>query len=225
MTRRYRFEMTGKMPLLMHYDNVDHADAMKAWRTDPKNSGRSIAGDDRSPAHTWIGCLYHDGERVVIPAENIMKGLMEGGASVRTGKGQATYKSQTQSGMVCEATEYPLLVGGKEVPVKDLLQVLDADREQRFSEHKKYVAKLGFDLMVKRATVGASKHVRVRPRFNPGWAVVGNVLVWDDMLTVDVLRTIFGVSGNSKGLGDWRPSSPKKPGPYGTFEAKLSEVK
>jgi len=225
MTKKYRFEIVGKMPLLMHSDNVEFADEMKAWRMDPKNKPKSISGDDRSPAHTWLGCVYHDDKRIVIPAENIMKALMEGGASVRTGKGQATYKSQTQSGMVCESDKMPLLIDGKEIPIQPILKALDKEREPLFAEHKKYVAALGFDLMVKRATIGNSKHVRVRPRFNPGWSVVGTLLVWDDMLTKDVLTTIFEVAGSSKGIGDWRPSSPKKPGPHGTFDAKIGEVK
>jgi hypothetical protein len=33
-----------------------------------------------------------------------------------------------------------------------------------------------------------------------------------------MVKEIVEKAGKKAGLGDWRPSAPKKPGPYGTFE-------
>ena len=59
--RTVRIELTGKMPLIMHADNIEWADEMEAWRTNPANKAKSKAGDDRTPPWRWIGSLnYND---------------------------------------------------------------------------------------------------------------------------------------------------------------------
>lgn len=65
MATRYKFELMGipGSDLLLHADDIDWADKLGDWRKDPKNRSISRAGDDRSPGFTWIGSLYHDGER------------------------------------------------------------------------------------------------------------------------------------------------------------------
>jgi len=66
--------------------------------------------------------------------------------------------------------------------------------------------------------------VRVRPRFD-NWSCGGTVTVFDDMITTDVLKNILTFAGTYAGLGDWRPSSPKSPGPFGKFTAEVKQVK
>jgi len=214
--RTYEVTIESKMPLLMHADNIEWADAMDAWKSDPNNKKGSKAGDDRSPAHRWLGCLYHNGDVLGIPSDNLMRCLMEGGAMVPVpgGKNGKTFKSQTQSGMLVDGSHWPLLVNGKTVPAAPLLALV---AESEFSEHQRVAEKFGFSLYLKRAKIGASKHVRVRPRFD-NWATSGTVTVWDDQLTVEALRNIFTSAGLYKGLGDWRPGS-KTPGPWGMFTA------
>lgn len=218
--RQYRVTLTGKTPLLMHHDNIEWADFMDDWKSDPANKKGSKAGDDRSPAWRWLGCCYHDGQSLAIPQANVMKCLMEGGAMVPVpgGKNGKTFKSQTQSGMMSAEPFWQLLVGGNPIAWSDIEPVKD---QPQFSEHKKLARELGFELLVKRAAVGASKHVRVRPQFHAGWQAVGTIAVWDDQITDAALRDIFEYAGQYKGIGDWRPGAPKKPGPYGTFEAKI----
>jgi hypothetical protein len=215
--RTYKITITGKTPLLMHYDNIEWADFMDAWKTDPTNKKTSKAGDDRSPAWRWLGCVYHDGSRVVMPQANIMRSIMEGGAMVPVpgGKMGKTFKSQTQSGMMSVEPFWPLLVGGNEIAWADIERLKDEDE---FDRHKEQVNQLGFSLLVKRAKIGTSKHVRVRPEFAAGWQLRGSLAVWDDQITKDALQSILMYAGQYKGLGDWRPGG-KTPGPYGTFEA------
>jgi hypothetical protein len=217
--KTYRITITGTTPLLMHNDDIEWADAMDAWKNDKDNKKLSKAGDDRSPAYRWIGSLYRSEAGVlVIPTENIMRALMEGGAGVTVpgGRSGKTFKAQSQSGIQPREVGWPLLIGGKPVstaPIEELVRVAD------FEAHKAAVKQLGFSLFVKRARIGQSKHIRVRPRFET-WAAAGELVVTDEQITAAVLADILEVAGKYKGLGDWRPSS-KTPGTFGMFEASI----
>jgi hypothetical protein len=218
--RTYQVFLTGETPLLMHNDNLAWADVMKSWEKDPANKKNSTKGDDRSPAWRWIGSLYHEFGKIVIPADNLMTVIRNGGAMCPTGKGQKTFKSQTQSGIVVNESAWPVEVNGKVLsfePIKDLMH------ENDFEVHQKIIEDQGFMLFVKRAKIGANKHVRVRPRFDD-WSCQGTVTVFDDMITDDVLQNIFTFAGAFSGLGDWRPSAPKSPGPYGKFTVAIKKV-
>lgn len=217
-TRSYEVTLTGSTPLLMHADNIEWADAMEEWKTNPANKKGSKAGDDRSPAWRWLGSLYHDGNVVVLPSDNLSRCFMEGGAMVPVpgGKNGKTFKSQSQSGMMTGEPVWPLLVNGKTISAKDLLAL---QKENSFAAHKDFCEKAGFMLFVKRAKIGASKHIRVRPRFDR-WATRGTIVVWDEQITEGVLKDILEYAGKYKGLGDWRPGG-KTPGPHGMFSAEV----
>lgn len=220
----YAVTITGETPLLLHHDNLAWASRMARWNTDPANKAKSVAGDDRTPAHRWIGCLYMDGNRVVLPSDNLMTVLREGGAKCPTGKRGGTFKRQTQSGLVVDQSGWDIIPGGKEAPVmwEQIVPLLD---EQDFDAHVVRVIPLGFELFVKRARVGQTKHVRVRPRFAPGWMCSGTITVFDDTITEAVLQDILTYGGRYAGVGDWRPSSPKSPGPFGQFTATVTKAK
>jgi len=67
----YRVKITGTQPLLMHADDIEWADQMERWKLDKDNKKNSKAGDDRTPAHRWIGSLYrNEAGEVVLPNEN-----------------------------------------------------------------------------------------------------------------------------------------------------------
>lgn len=221
-TRNYLVKLTGVTPLLMHWDNLEWADRMDQWKNSRKKGDASKAGDDRSPAWRWLGCLYHDGSRVAIPADNLMRCLMEGGAGVPVpgGKNGKTFKAQTQSGCVVAAPFWPIVVQGKEIPVAELLAL---EEEPDFSTHNRVASMHGFMLFLKRAKIGAAKHVRVRPRFDL-WAAEGIITVWDDAITQDVLLDILTYAGQYKGLMDWRPGG-RTPGPFGRFSVEVSDAK
>jgi hypothetical protein len=220
--RAYEVTITGKMPLLMHADNIDWADEMDAWKSDPGNKKGSKAGDDRTPAFRWLGCLYHDGNVVAMPSDNLMRCFMEGGAMVPVpgAKGNKTFKSQTQSGMLVDGTHWPVFVGAKAQTIA-VDPVLALRKEKDFAAHREKVQAMGFALHVKRVKIGMSKHIRVRPMFET-WATRGILHVWDDQITTDALRQIVEYAGLYKGLGDWRPGG-KTPGPWGMFTATVKE--
>jgi hypothetical protein len=144
---------------------------------------------------------------------------MEGGAQVQTGgKNGKTFKAQTQSGMMSVEPAWPLVVAGKHIEWAELEATKDV---AAFAEHKRVTESLGFSLLVKRAKIGSSKHIRVRPQFDAGWQARGTIAVWDDMIDDSVLGRILQYAGQYKGIGDWRPGG-RTPGPYGTFEATIS---
>lgn len=218
----YQITITGTQPLLMHADDIEWADEMERWKLDKDNKKMSKAGDDRTPAHRWIGSLYrNEAGEIVIPTENIMRCLMEGGAMVLVPGGRMgkSFKAQSQSGIMPRSLGWPLTIGGKAIdarPINSLLQ------EKDFTKHKETVESLGFSLFVKRARIGASKHVRVRPRFD-SWQATGELSVSDEQITEGVLRDILEMAGAYKGLGDWRPSS-KTPGTFGMFRAEVERL-
>lgn len=218
--RKYEVQLTGETPLLMHADNLQWAEVMAAWQKDPANRKVSVAGDDRTPAWRWIGCAYVDSGKFCIPADNLMTVLREGGAKCPTGVRGGTYKRQTQSGLVVDQAAWPLTIDGAEIPYAPFKALIE---ETDFARHEATAAAHGFALFVKRAKIGQAKHVRVRPRFDR-WAAVGTITVFDETITSDVLRNILTFAGTYAGLGDWRPSSPKSPGPYGKFTATVREV-
>lgn len=220
--RTYSVALTGETPLLMHNDNLQWAELMKRWAMDPANKKTSTAGDDRSPAWRWMGNPYIEGGVIAIPSDNLMTVLREGGKRCPTGKGQTTFKAQTQSGLVVDQSAWPLTVGGNVIPwgpIRDRLM-----DEEDFEKHTEEAEKNGFSLFVKRAKIGMAKHVRVRPRFDK-WACAGTITVLDEQITSDVLQNILTFAGCYAGIGDWRPSSPKSPGSFGKFTAIVKEVK
>jgi len=196
----------------MHQDNIEWSDYMDAWRADPANAKRSKAGDDRTPAFRWLGSVYHDHKVICIGQENLSRCLMEAGALMPTGKGQKTFKAQTQSGMRVDQLLVPLLVDGQPIPWKPLEALRDTPS---FPDHMAAANKAGFSLFIKRAKIGQAKHIRVRPRFD-SWGFEFTVSVTDDAITEQILRTIFDLAGQYKGLCDWRPGC-KTPGSFGIF--------
>ena len=222
--KRYDVKITGQTPLLLHNDNLDWADRLKDWAKVPANKKQSVAGDDRSPAWRWLGCLYVTGTGVdgvlSVSSDNIATMLREGGAKCPTGKKTETYKRLTQSGLIIDSPDWPLIVDGREIPFRPFA---DLEGETDFSAHEKLAEKFGFELFKKRAKIGTKKHVRVRPRFDR-WQISGTITAIDASISRDVLEMILTHAGAYCGLGDWRPSSPQSPGAFGRFSATVKEV-
>lgn len=217
------FTLTGDTPLLMHCDNIEAADAMEAWRKDPSNKNKSKAGDDRSPPWTWRTYLYTDGEHVVIPSENLMVSLRQAGAQIILKK-QKTFKELSQSGMYVNSEYLDFAVNGNRIPIGqfDWRTAYANGDDVAFLDEMAAAEKAGFRLFPKRAKVGQSKHIRVRPRFET-WQASGKLTVLASELTFEVLQQMFAIAGRG-GMCDWRAAG-RTPGPYGLFEAKLKQTK
>lgn len=215
---RASFELIGEMPLLMHWDNIEGGDMLKEWRQSPENKNQSVPGDDRSPPWTWQTYLYTDGEFVTIPADNVMGALMYGGTQVILKK-QKTFKELSQSAILIAAEHLTFTFGkSKRLSMADV----NGMKNEPFAKQAESCQKLGLRLFCKRAKIGTAKHVRVRPRFD-SWKVSGELTVTSADLTFERLQAIFNYAGRG-GLCDWRPSSPKRPGPYGMFTSTLKQI-
>ena len=220
--KQYEIILTGESPLLLHKDNLEFSEVVKKWQKAPENKELSQAGDDRSPAWTWIGCLYTDKKTVGIDADCVMSMLREGGAKLKTGRKTETYKKQTQYGLNLDVIQFQLFTNGQQVMWEDIKTM---NGNNNFEEHMEFAEKHGFELFVKRARVGKAKHVRVRPLFRY-WTAKGLLTVFDEEesgLTQEVLQRILDLSGKMVGLGDWRPGGPT-PGSYGRFKAQVLPV-
>lgn len=225
--KTFRFTLTGTTPFIMHADDVEHSDRMDAWKASVKsgaNKVKSKAGDDRTPAFRWIGSLYRHEDQVVLPAECFIRTMIDAGKSFGDSTGKTkntTLKRAVVTDLVLHEANMPLHVNGKPIDIKG---IADLEREDNFEKHKSWADKRGFTLHVKRATIGASKHVRVRPMFQK-WQVVGTLSSdHPDFATADSIASLLNVAGTRVGFGDWRPSSPKVPGPYGRFKATVEEI-
>lgn len=215
--RVYEFTLTGEIDCLMHRDDVVLADDLEEARNSMKSEERK-RGDDRSPPWTWMTYVYHDGERVCCPNENVMASLRHGGAKIII-KGAKTFKEMTQAAIYPHSEYFDFrLHDGREVLWADIQALKDLSFKEQYDATRD---RLGFWLFAKRAKVGASKHIRVRPRFKAGWTVSGKITVADDLLTDDALERIFEKAGNG-GLFDWRPQG-KTPGVWGRYRAKLKK--
>lgn len=215
--QHYKFTIKGVTPILLHHNNIEERDAIDSVRKKMKGGK---PGDDRSPPESWKGYLYYsESGNVCVPAENLLACFLGGGSKVKV-SGKETLKTHSQR-IALDSLDYDLLVGGKVVQKAKV----DAIKGE-FSEHAQAARALGFRLHVKPCTVGTSKHTRVRPMFS-NWSIIGGFDVDDEdanVLSLTSLRDLFTVCGRLVGLGDWRPSSPKKPGQYGRFTATVDRA-
>ena len=218
-TRNYKITITGASPLLVHAINIGEQDAVKKWQKDPNNKKISVSGDDRSPAWTWLTYCYHNGKNLTMDVDNIMSMFRDAGTKCPAPTGRGSMKAMTQSGIIAEGLGWEILIGGKKVPIEPLNALR---KENDFEVHQQVAASMGFELFLKRATVGANKHVRVRPKFNE-WAIVGNIMVLDPQLTEANLTMILKQGGFYVGLGDWGPGG-RTPGQFGRFSAEIKKI-
>lgn len=212
------YKITGVSPLLVHSDDVEKSDMLTKWRKDGKNKAVSTRGDDRSPAWTWQTYLYTDGVSLVIPTDNLSACIREA-ATTMTLSGMKSFKEASMCGLVFHDDFLPIIG-----PLDRAIQAseIDALAEMTFAEQSEAVKALGFSLFVKRAKVGSAKHVRVRPRFDQ-WSLSGTVEVIAKEIEFDHLKEMFELGGFYKGLCDWRPGSPKRPGRFGRFTAEIKK--
>ena len=158
--------------------------------------------------------------------DNIMACLRVGGGKVSNPVGRGSLKTQTQSGIIAEGLGWKMTVNGKPIPWAPFAKLIG---ETDFVKHLAMAEKYGFKLFMKHATISSggggkgTKHIRIRPMFE-NWMLFGTIIVMDDILTTDILNTIWSQCGFYAGLGDWRPGA-KTPGQFGRFSATLKEVK
>ena len=222
--RMIEVTLTGTSPLLMHKDNIEGSDEITKWIKAPANKGKSVAGDDRTPAWTWVNYCYHDEKHLVIESDNLMTMLRDAGSKMKHPKSRGSLKTQASSLLIVQGLSWEFTNDGKQISwpaIEKLKEVND------FDFHLETVSKLGFELNLKRAVIKSGfsdkKHIRVRPMFR-NWQTKGKILVMDELFTDELLTELFNIAGIMVGLCDWRPGEKQSPGRYGCFEAEFKEV-
>jgi sulfur carrier protein ThiS len=200
----------------MHANNVDARDALEKERATATKGGKR--GDDRSPAHTWKSYLYHDGESLIVPLENMLAMLIAAGKKVKV-QGKETLKTYTTL-IDFEQQDVALMVDGKPVKMSTIAAI-----KGDFDTQREAAGKLGFRLDVRPVRVGQSSHIRVRPTFDR-WSLEGTFAIDStdiDVLTRDRLELLFAIAGKRCGLLDWRPNAPT-PGRFGRFAPTIEAI-
>lgn len=225
--------LIGDNELLMDRDNLTFAEQLKRWQLDPANKDQQIAGDDRAPAWAWLGKLHYEdvtpARLVGIPMGMLAACIRDGAAMIRhpTARNNKTLKDISQSGILFMQALFPITVkrGGEDGEWHSISYTILHDKlrqEPDFLLHQAVAQDIGCTLDVRRAKPpgrSQGRHVRVRPAFIP-WRVICEVKVLDEIITPDLLLQIFTYAGRYKGLGNWRPSTPKA-GAYGTFSVTM----
>lgn len=221
-----RLVLTGTNPMLMHNNNIYWRDVVRAYQARPKvgaedkkkKGTNDPKGDDRNPAFTWLGYLYHNGKLIGVPSDNLMAMFRCAGTMLPTGNKTESFKRKTQTGILVMDPLYPLTTAeGNQIPWEPFKALSE---ETNYEKHVEEAAKYNFALWPKPVKVGKSSHIRVRPIFDVGWKAEGRIAIRDDMVSREVFETILSIAGTYCGLSDWRPNC-DKPGTFGTFSHEI----
>jgi len=154
----------------------------------------------------WIkGTYLNNKGQVVLPWTNIFACLFDGSKGYK--KGKTSFTRIIYTSLAILDSEPLILIDGKPITV-------DMIRENDW-------------LFTSGAVVTGRRIDRIRTAIPAGYEIsFGIATKPNNILSESDIKTILVNAGLQAGLGDWRPSAPKKPGPYGTFEViSFKEVK
>lgn len=138
--------------------------------------------------------LDMDNKYVILPWQNLMASIFDGCKGERLGKLYLTRLVHT-SLRVLEDSHF--LIKGKKITLQDI-------------EDNDWIYLTG-------AVITGRRIDRSRTMLPKGWEAT--FMLWNkEPFDLDLTKRIIETAGERAGIGDWRPSAPKKPGPYGTFE-------
>lgn len=178
---KFRLELTGTAPLLMHSSRLADPlnEATKALKRITGKTKKSEE-DHQEMAHLeFQGGLYLDPQAgPFIPGGNIERSLLDGARIFKSGK-------KIERGLFINTDVNPLAYTGP----RDVAS-LWADENFRLSVS---------------VTVGPARRVmRTRPMFRD-WRCDAEGILDTSLLSLEELQEIATVSGTMIGLGDWRP--------------------
>lgn len=160
--------------------------------------------DSNNYSDEWIkGTYLNEDGNVIMPSLNLSATIFEGSKGMKIGKKALTRIVSTA--LKVFPLEPLIKVGGKPVTI-DLIRDNDW-------------------IYLSGAVISGRRVDRARTMLPKGWVIEFELAVDSEALTSKDVRNILDNAGKNAGLGDWRPSAPKKPGPWGTFEVtKFDEV-
>jgi hypothetical protein len=175
-----RLDFTGTTALLTHNVALSDPDfpITKAIAVLTAKKGKSRTEDDRREIERleWYGGLYIENDRVVMPAANIRKTLINAAKASRQGK-------QMERALQFHELNVPLEYGG---PVDIGTLWMDTTYRHRTM-----------------AKVSGRMIVRVRPQF-PQWSLGATAMLLEEVMDPVDLQRIADRAGIAEGLGDNR---------------------
>lgn len=162
--------------------------------------------DAANYAEEWVKATYlnKDGQ-VVMPWTNIFACLFDGSKGMKKGK---TFITRIIYTSLLLTDQEPLVLFDNKPITIEMIKENDW-------------------LHATGAVISGRRIDRIRTAIPEGYEIsFGIATKPNNTLTSEDIESIITNAGIQAGLGDWRPSSPKKPGPYGTFEViSFEEVK
>lgn len=198
MIKQIKFEWTGVSPIIPHSDKAADPEepvTREMKRISGKGRNKTEADISKLARLDWEAALYYDPQiGPYIPDLNIEACIAQGAKQIRG------LSKKISSAISLEEACVPLKTGAPN------------SLDKMYSD-KRYVFR-------KSVVVAGKRVMRVRPIF-PKWSLTFIVNFDDDIVEARQVITSCIHAGQLSGLGDWRPSSPMKPGKYGRFSSEV----
>jgi len=161
------------------------------------SKGPGIRGLKEDYSTEWKKSTYlNDKGQVIMPWQNIMASIYDGCKGEKDGKIFLTRVVNTSLEVI---TLEPLILIDNSPITLDLI------------EEKDWIYVCG-------AVISGRRVDRSRTMLPKGWIVTFEIKLKDKLFDEEMVKEIVTKAGVKAGFGDWRPSAPKKPGPYGTYK-------
>jgi len=186
---KYNVVIQGTSPILLHKYVVS---SVSTPETSIGKGNASLQYKDEWKKGTYLNPQGN----VVMPSTNILACIYNGSKGIRKGKyylSRLIYPS-----LIIQPFEPVIKVDNKTITLDDI-------------EKNNW-------LNVMRAVVMMKGIDRIRTELPIEWTIEFELFLTNDQLNEKDVKEILENAGYVAGLGDMRPSSPKKPGPYGRFE-------
>lgn len=150
----------------------------------------------------WKKTTYIDDKGyLILPIMNITACMYNGGKSIK--KGRISMSRLIYPSIIAEPFQTRIRIDNKPITLADI-------------ETNGWTSTAG-------VVVGTSRIERIRTTLPPGWTIEFYLTLVSNLVTPNDIKDVLDNAGFVAGLGDSRPSAPKKPGPYGRFEVVLFE--
>jgi len=141
------------------------------------------------------GTYLNEKGQVIWPWQNLMASFFDGCKGERLGKLYLTRIVHTSLKVTDDAL---VKIKGQPIGLKDI------EKDEMW-------------IYLSGAVVMGRRVDRSRTMLPKGWTAEFTVS-YSEPFTADLVKRVIENAGKNAGLGDWRPSAPKKPGAYGTFK-------
>ena len=163
----------------------------------PEEETGGLTKEEKAIAYKteWMKGVYLQYGVVSWPATNMMQVLFDGARGLNRGK---VFFTRILFGcLVVSPLKIPFLVDRGTV-------TLDKIKKEDWID-------------ITGVKIGTARVNRSRVMLPVGWELDFIIIKQSEELQDEEIKKIVVKAGKA-GMGDWRPSAPKKPGPYGTFE-------